>query len=60
MQVYQLVKPFGIVTYAFILFTVLTGLRIIKIPVKSHKLVGLIALILGTLHACLVIYVTYF
>jgi len=56
----QFIIPLGIATYTFLVFTILIGKRIIKIPFKYHKLSALITLILGSVHAGLVIYVYSF
>ncbi len=60
MFLYNLVVPLGIITYALILFGVLTGTRVIKAKLKWHKRTGITILIAATLHAVLVIYVRYF
>jgi predicted solute-binding protein len=56
---YQLIVPLGIATYTFLVLTILIGKRIIKIPFKFHKISAVITLILGTIHAGLVIYNYY-
>ena len=60
MFLYNLVVPLGIITYALILFGVLTGTRVIKVKLKWHKRTGITIFIAATLHALLVIYVRYF
>ena len=60
MFLYNLVVPLGIITYALILFGVLTGTRVIKIKLKWHKRTGITILIAATLHAAAVIYSRYF
>jgi hypothetical protein len=52
---YRLIIPFGIATWLFVLFAVLTGLRIIKVHLKWHKRIALTAITLGTIHALLVL-----
>ncbi|MEO0185795.1 MAG: hypothetical protein ABIL20_08375 [candidate division WOR-3 bacterium] len=54
------IKPLGIMTYICVLLAVLTGLRLIKVPLKIHRLLALIAVIFATIHALIVIYLTYF
>ncbi|MDD5066885.1 MAG: hypothetical protein PHF84_07535 [bacterium] len=54
MNLFQLVKPIGITTYAFIFLTVLSGLLRWKLNV--HKFLALSALVLGTTHAVIVIF----
>jgi uncharacterized membrane protein YozB (DUF420 family) len=56
MDLYVLVKPFGIITYILIVLAILTAKRIIKLDFKWHKRFGLTALIFATLHAGIVIY----
>ncbi|MEO0094965.1 MAG: hypothetical protein ABIL39_08410 [candidate division WOR-3 bacterium] len=55
-----LIKPLGIITYICVLLAVLTGSRVIKVPLKIHKLFAFIGIIIATIHALLVIYLTYF
>lgn len=61
MNLYSFIIPVGIAAYVIILFAVLTGLRIIhftpKRHFKIHKWLGIIALIIGTIHAGIVIYI---
>ncbi len=56
MGLYDLVMPFGIVTYVLILLAVLTGIRRIKLHPKWHKRIAFTALVFATLHAGIVIY----
>jgi hypothetical protein len=60
MSLYDLVVPLGIITYALILFGVLTGTRVIKVKFKWHKRTGVTIFIAGTLHVAAVIYTRYF
>ena len=60
MSLYDLVVPLGIITYALILFGVLTGTRVIKIKLKWHKRTGIVIFVVATLHAAAVIYSRYF
>lgn len=60
MSLYYLVVPLGIMTYALILFAVLTGTRVIRVKLKWHKRTGITILIAATLHAAAVIYSRYF
>lgn len=57
---YKTLIPFGIFTYIFLLVTVLMGMRVIKVKVTVHRIFGRILLALATLHAIVMIYVTYF
>ena len=56
---YDFVIPLGIITFVFLVLTFLTGIRIIKVKVKIHKLLALITLVSAFLHAGLVIYLNY-
>lgn len=56
----SLLIPFGIFTYIWFLLIILTGLRVIKTKVSVHKTLALIGLILGTIHAGVMIYLSYF
>jgi predicted ferric reductase len=56
---YELVVPLGIITYFFVLFVVLSGLKIIKVKFKVHKYIGIIALLLATFHGALILYLSY-
>ena len=51
--------PLGIVSYGFMLLAVLTGTRVIKLKVKYHKLIALIAMIGASIHLGLVIFYSY-
>ncbi len=56
----NLIKPLGVITYAFILLAVLTGLRIIKVNIKWHRLIALLGIIGATIHGLVVLYLTYY
>lgn len=56
---YKLIFPVGILTWLFVLFAVLTGLRIIKVHYKWHKRIALFAITLATVHALLVLYTKF-
>ena len=60
MELSKLIIPLGISAYAFMLFAILTGIRLIKLKVKWHKTIALIGIILATVHAAIVIYLNYF
>lgn len=59
MDLTGLIMPLGIVSYGFILLAVLTGTRVIKLKVKYHRLIALIAMIGASIHLGLVIFYTY-
>lgn len=46
--------PLGILTYLSVILGIISGLR--KWKLKVHKTIALIAIILATLHAAIVIY----
>ena len=50
----NLIIPLGILTYLTVILAMISGLRRWKL--KTHKRIALIAIILATLHAALVIY----
>ncbi len=60
MDLFNLIIPLGIISYCLMLLAVLTGARVIKLKVKHHKLIALIALIGASFHLGLVIYYNYF
>lgn len=55
MEISQLVKPLGIVTFAFVLLTFLVGLfrARLKLKLKHHKALAWLALSLAVLHGLL-------
>ncbi|MDH4210777.1 MAG: hypothetical protein OEV79_04950 [candidate division WOR-3 bacterium] len=59
MDLTGLIMPLGIVSYGFILLAVLTGTRVIKLKVKYHKLIALLAIIGASIHLGLVIFYVY-
>ncbi|MBE0432084.1 hypothetical protein IBX73_01310 [candidate division WOR-3 bacterium] len=60
MELHDLIRPLGIISYSLMLFAALTGARVITLRVKQHKLIGLAGLIGATAHAALVVYFNYF
>jgi hypothetical protein len=46
----------GILTYLLVLLTLCSGLKLIKLNLKSHRRLGISALISASIHAALVIY----
>jgi hypothetical protein len=50
----NLIIPLGILTYLSVILGIISGLRRWKL--KVHKTIALVAIILATLHAALVIY----
>jgi hypothetical protein len=56
MELYDLVMPFGIITYIMILLAILTGKRVIKLHPKWHIRIAKTALVFATMHAGIIIY----
>jgi hypothetical protein len=54
-----LIIPLGIFSYGFMLLTILTGTRIIKLKLKHHKLFALISIVGASIHLVIVIYLNY-
>jgi uncharacterized YccA/Bax inhibitor family protein len=57
--VYRLMVPMGIVFYVLIVLAVLTGLRVIKVKLATHRLLALIGAGGGLVHALIGAYITY-
>jgi len=57
MDISELIKPLGIVTYVFVILTFLAGLfrAKLKLKLKYHKALAWIAVTLASLHGLLVI-----
>jgi len=60
-ELYKLIMPLGIATYVCLFLTVASGVLIFKyhlrwIGIKAHICLGFATLILGSLHAGIVIY----
>jgi Mg2+ and Co2+ transporter CorA len=45
----------GIITYALLFVTMLVGMRVIKMPLKNHKLLGITTFSVASLHAIIII-----
>ena len=56
MEIYTILKLLGIITYIFVFITALTGL--LKVKIKNHKLLAIIAVLLASLHGILVFLVS--
>lgn len=56
----QLFVYVGIVAYTMIVFSVLTGLRVIKVKYIYHKWIGLTGLSVASVHAFAMIYFNVF
>jgi Mg2+ and Co2+ transporter CorA len=57
MEISELIKPLGIVTYVFVVLTFLAGLfrAKLKLKIKHHKALAWVAVTLASLHGLLVI-----
>ena len=61
MEMYRLIMPLGIAAYVCLFLAAVSGLLIFRyhirwVGVKTHMYLGLSSLVLGALHAGLVIY----
>ncbi len=45
----------GIITYALLFVTMLVGMRVIKMPMKNHKFLGITTFSVASLHAIIII-----
>ena len=60
MDLDRFVIPLGVLTYTLLLAAILSGLfrAKLKLKLKHHKLLALLAIILATMHAGIIIYLT--
>lgn len=61
MSLHELIVPLGIATYSCLLLTIISGFLIFKfrvrwIKLKLHIWLGILTIILGTLHAGIVLF----
>ncbi|MEO0092423.1 MAG: hypothetical protein ABIK61_06920 [candidate division WOR-3 bacterium] len=56
---YRLIIILGILSYVLLLFAILTGRRIIKLSLQWHKRIAIAAIIMASIHAVIVIYLSY-
>ncbi len=56
MDLFKLVIPLGIATYALVWLLVLTGARKLKVNFAWHRRMGYTALVLASIHAAVVLY----
>jgi DMSO/TMAO reductase YedYZ heme-binding membrane subunit len=54
MNLSALIVPLGIAAYTFLLLTFITGIR--KVKLKYHKRLAIIAVVLATIHAGIVLF----
>jgi hypothetical protein len=59
MEAYQIAVPIGIVTYALLWLSVLSGTRVIKVGFNWHRRFGLVGIVLASIHAGIMLYVKY-
>jgi len=57
MNIFEAIKPLGILTYLLVLFTLLTGLRRAKLSL--HTTLAFATISLATIHGAIVIYLTF-
>ena len=57
MEISELIKPLGIVTYVFVILTFFAGLfrTKLKLKLKHHKALALVAVTMASLHGLLVL-----
>ena len=57
MEISELIKPLGIVTYVFVILTFLAGLlrAKLKLKIKHHKALAWVAVTMASLHGLLVL-----
>jgi hypothetical protein len=60
MELYTITIWLGVVTYCFLVATILVGSRIIKTSFKRHKTLAFTTFFLATLHAGLFVYMNFF
>ena len=52
---YQLILPLGIINFLLVLVQVLGGMKVIKVPFKTHKYLGILLGVLALVHGALAI-----
>ncbi|MFH1221091.1 MAG: hypothetical protein V1694_11655 [Candidatus Eisenbacteria bacterium] len=60
MNLFRLVIPLGIATYAIVWLSVLSGTRKIKLGFVWHRRLGFIGITLASIHAAVVLYTKIF
>ncbi len=55
MSLHELIGPLGIMTYTLVLLTFLSGLKVLKLSFKNHRLLGIVSVVLASCHGLLVI-----
>ncbi|MBN2522739.1 MAG: hypothetical protein JXB24_05665 [Bacteroidales bacterium] len=57
---YELILTIGIVAYSLILISFLTGMKLIKVKYKVHKIIGILGFSCATVHALFMLYFNLF
>lgn len=57
---YQSLIVLGIVTYLLMMMSFLSGMRIIKLPYKYHKIIGIVGLCSASVHGLGLLYLNFF
>jgi len=57
---YQTLIVLGIVTYLLIVMSFLSGMRIVKLPYKYHKIIGIAGLCAASVHGLSLLYLNFF
>lgn len=55
---YQLILPLGIINFILILVQILGGLKIIKVPFRVHKFLGITLGVCALLHGIIALFLT--
>jgi hypothetical protein len=53
---YELILPLGILNFLLALFQILTGLRIVKVSFKVHKITGILLGVFALIHGTIAIF----
>jgi hypothetical protein len=53
---YELILPLGIINFLLVLAQILGGLKIIKVPYKTHKFLGIALGVFALLHGAIAIF----
>ncbi len=55
---YELILPLGIINFILIMVQILGGLKIIKVPYKTHKYLGIALGVFALIHGTIAIFLT--
>jgi hypothetical protein len=53
---YQFILPLGILNFLLALFQILTGLKIVKVRFKIHKITGILLGVFALIHGTIAIF----